>query len=97
MNAVSIAAKAVLAFMDDARKMRVLSAEVEKIDSALAAETRELNLQVARSLRRQRKLLQEFLDRGEGTADDRAVAAEYMRLVIYAQADLTAGGIAAAS
>jgi hypothetical protein len=57
MNAVSIEAKAVLAYMDDVRKMRALSAEVEPIDPALAAETRELNLQVARCLRRQRKLL----------------------------------------
>jgi hypothetical protein len=75
--------------------MRALSAEVEKINPAVAAETQKLNLQVARSLRRRRKLLQEFLDRGEGTADDRAVAAEYLRLVIYAQADLKAGGLEA--
>jgi hypothetical protein len=95
MNAVSIEAKAVLAYMDDVRKMRALSAEVEKIDPALAAETRELNLQVARCLRRQHKLLKEFLDRSEGTADDRTVAAEYLRLVIYAQADLKAGGLEA--
>jgi hypothetical protein len=95
MNAVSIEAKAVLAFMADVQKMRALSAEVEKINPAAAAETRQLDLQIARSLRRQRKLLQEFLDRGEGTADDRAVAAEYLRLVIHAQTELKAGGVEA--
>jgi hypothetical protein len=52
-------------------------------------------LQIARSLRRQRKLLQEFLDRGEGTDDDRAVASEYLRLIVYAQSELKAGGIEA--
>jgi hypothetical protein len=87
MNAVSVEAKAVLAFMAKVQKMRALSAEVEKINPAVVEETRELNLQVARSLRRQHKLLQEFLDRGEGTADDRTVAAEYLRLVIHAQAE----------
>jgi hypothetical protein len=95
MNAVSIEAKAVLAFMDDVHRMRALSAELEAIDPAAAAETRKLNLQIARSLRRQRKLLQTFLDRGEGTADDRAVATEYLRLIVHAQADLKTGGVEA--
>jgi hypothetical protein len=53
------------------------------------------DLQIPRSLRRQRKLLQEFLDGGEGTADDRVVAAEYLRLIIHAQADLKTGGLEA--
>ncbi len=97
MNAVSIEAKAVLAFMEDVHKWRALSAEVGATDATSAAETHKLNLQIARSLRRQRKLLQELLDRGEGTDDDRVVAAEYLRLVIYAQADLKAGGLEAVS
>ncbi len=95
MNAVSIEAKAVLAFMDDVHKMRALSAEMGASDPALVAETQKLNLQIACGLRRQRKLLQEFLDRREGTADDRTIAAEYLRLIIYAQADLKAGGLEA--
>jgi hypothetical protein len=76
MNAVSVEAKAVLALMANVQKMRALSAKVEAFNPA---ETQKINLQVARSLRRQRKLLQEFLDCGEGTADDRTVAAEYLR------------------
>jgi hypothetical protein len=40
MNAVSIEAKAVLAYVADVRKMPALSAEVEKINPAAAAETR---------------------------------------------------------
>jgi hypothetical protein len=95
MDAVSVEAQSVLAFMADVQKMRALSAEVAAIDPATAAETQKLNLQIARSLQRQRKLLQEFLDRGEGTADDRAVASEYLRLIIHAQADLKAGGLEA--
>jgi hypothetical protein len=97
MSAVSIEAKAVLDFMAKVQKMRALSAVVEKINPAVAEETRRLNLQVARGLRRQRKILQEFLDGDEGTADDRTVAAEYLRLVIHAQAELKAGGIEAVS
>ena len=95
MNAVSIEAKAVLAFMADVEKMRALSAEVETINPAIVAETQKLNLQIARSLRRQRKLLQEFLDRSEVTTDDRAIAAEYVRLIIHAQTELKAGGVEA--
>jgi hypothetical protein len=64
MNAVSIEAKAVLAFMEDVHKLRALSAEVGATDPTSAAETHKLNLQIAGSLRRQRKLLQELLDRG---------------------------------
>jgi len=95
MNAVGAEAQAVLAFMADVQKMRALSAEVETINPAIVAETRALNLQIARGLRRQRKLLQEFLDRGEGTADDRVIAAEYLRLIVHAQAELKTGGIEA--
>src|ERR1700722_14060085 len=97
MNAVSVESKAVLAFMADVHEMRALSAELAVTNPATAAETQKLNLQIARSLRRQRKLLQTFLDRGEGTAGDRAVAAEYLRLVIHTQADLKAGGMEAVS
>ena len=75
--------------------MRALSAEVETINPAIVAETQKLNLQIARSLRRQRKLLQDFLDRDEGTADDRAIAAEYVRLIVYAQAELKAAAVEA--
>jgi hypothetical protein len=95
MNAVSVEAKAVLAFLDDVHRMRALSGEVEATDPALAAETQRLNSQIARSLRRQRKLLQTFLNRGEGTADDGAIAAGYLRLIIHSQADLKAGGVEA--
>jgi len=97
MNAVGAEAQAVLAFMADVQKMRALSAEAEAIDPAIVEETRALNLQIARGLRRQRKLLQEFLDRDEGTADDRAIAAEYLRLIIHAQADLKTGDVEAVS
>jgi hypothetical protein len=79
MNAVSVEAKAVLAFMANVQKKRALSAKVETFNPEVAAETQKINLQVARSLWRQRKLLHEFLDCGEGTADDRTVAAEYLR------------------
>lgn len=65
MNAVGAEAQAVLAFMADVQKMRALSAELGAVDPVVAEETRKLNLQIARSLRRQRKLLQEFLDRSE--------------------------------
>ena len=97
MNAVSIEAKAVLAFMADVEKMRALSAEAETINPAITAETRKLNLQIARTLRRQHNLLQEFLDRSEGTADDRAIAAEYLWLIIHAQAELKGGCVEAVS
>jgi hypothetical protein len=95
MNAVSTEAKAILAFMADVHKMRALSAEVEGTDPTVAAETRKLNLQIARSLQRQRILLKQFLDRGDGTDDDQVVASEYLRLIMLAQADLKAGAIAA--
>jgi hypothetical protein len=93
IHALSIEAKAVLAYMAKVHKMRALAAEVAKIDPAVIEEVRVENLKVARSLRRQRKILEKFLDSGEGAGVDRTDAAEYLRLIIHAQTELKAGGL----
>jgi hypothetical protein len=95
MNAVSAEAQAVIAFMDDVRKMRKLAAAIGTLDPTLAADTKKLNTQIARSLQRQRRILQSMLDRGDGTAEDRIVAAEFIRLLIDAQAELHVGVVKA--
>jgi hypothetical protein len=93
IHAFSVEAKAVLAYMAKVQKMRALAAEVAKINPAVIEEVRIENLKVARSLRRQRKILEKFLDSGEGTGVDRTDAAEYLRLVIHAQTELKTGGL----
>jgi hypothetical protein len=95
MHAWSIEGKAVLAYMAKVQKMRALAAEAAKNNPAVIEETRLENVKVARSLRRQRKTLEQFLDSGEGTGLDRTVAVEYLRLVIHAQTELKIGGIEA--
>jgi hypothetical protein len=95
IHAWSIEGKAVLAYMAKVHKMRAFAAEAAKTNPAVIEETRLKNLKVARSLRRQRKILEKFLVSGEGTGVDRTVAAEYLRLVIHAQTELKAGGIEA--
>ncbi len=88
INAVSIEAQAVLAFTADVRKLRQMHDQLGTLDPALAAETKALNTRVALSLQRQRRILQSMLDRGESTAEDRKVVAEYIALIISAQAEL---------
>jgi hypothetical protein len=93
--ALSIEGKAVLSYMAKVHKMRALAAEAAKTNPAVIEEVRMENLKVARSLRRQRKILEKFLDSGEGTGVDRTDAAENLRLVIHAQTELKLGGIEA--
>jgi hypothetical protein len=95
IHVLSIEAKAVLAYMAKVQKMRALAAEVAKINPAVIEEVRAENVKVARSLRRQRQILEKFLDSGEGTGVDRTDAVEYLRLVIHAQRELKAGGLEA--
>jgi hypothetical protein len=97
MNAVSIEAQAVVAFMADVRKMRQLDGQRGTLDPALAAETKALHTQVALSLQRQRRILESMLDRGEGTAEDRKVVAEFIKLIVEAQAELKVGTFEAMS
>jgi hypothetical protein len=93
IHALSIEGKAVLAYMAKVHKMRALAVEAAKTNPAVVEEMRLENLKAARSLRRQRKILEKFLDSGEGTGVDRTDAAEYLRLVIHAQTELKVGGI----
>jgi hypothetical protein len=95
IHALSTEAKAILVFMANVHKMRALAAEAAKINPAVIEEVRIENLKVARSLRRQRKFLEQFLDSGEGAGVDRTDAAECLRLVIHAQTKLRVGGIEA--
>jgi hypothetical protein len=67
IHALSVEAKAVLVYMAKVHKMRALAAEAAKINPAVIEEVRLENLKVARSLRRQHKVLEKFLDSGEGT------------------------------
>jgi hypothetical protein len=97
IHVFSIEAKAVLAYIAKVQKMRALAAEVAKINPAVIEEMQVENLRVARSLRRQRKILEKFLDSGEGTGVDRTDAVEYLRLIIHAQRELKAGGLEAAT
>jgi hypothetical protein len=93
--ALNIEGKAVLAYAAKVHKMRALAAEATKTNPAVIEEVRIENLKVARSLRRQHKILEKFLDSGEGTGVDRTDASEYLRLVIHAQTELKVGGIEA--
>jgi hypothetical protein len=94
IHALSTEGKAVLVFMAKVHKMRALAAEVAKTNPAVIEETRLENLKVARGLRRQRRILEKFLNSGEGTGVDRTDAAEYLRLVIHAQTELKVGDLA---
>ena len=91
IHALSVEAKAVVAYTAKVHKMRALAAEAAKTNPAAIEEVRIENLKVARSLRRQRKILEKSLDSGEGTGVDRTVAAEYLRFVIHAQTELKVG------
>jgi hypothetical protein len=93
IHALSTEGKAVLVYMAKVHKMRALAAEATKTNPAAIEETRLENLKVARSLRRQRKILEKFLNGDEGTGVDRTDAAEYLRLVIHAQTELNVGGL----
>jgi hypothetical protein len=90
MNAISVEAAAVLAFMEDVRKMRGLQAKLGNHPDLLA-ESKALNAQIAVSLQRQRRILQSIIDRDEGTAADQEVAREYIALIASAQAELKVG------
>lgn len=72
--------------------MRQLSAQLGPGHTELIAETKAMNTQIAVSLQRQRRILQSALDRGEGsTAEDRKILAEYLALIVDAQAELRVG------
>jgi hypothetical protein len=87
----------VAALIADIRKMNKLAATFKPSDGPLIEETRQLIKQLTSRLRRRRQDLETMLERGESTAEDRKLAAQYIHLIALTEAELKSATAEAAN